>query len=153
MFQIGEHIIYPMRGAGTIKAVEEQEAFGKIQTYYIITMTLNGAQIMIPTHQIAQSNIRRITDIAELQNILHIFQHGQPYTLLPWRERYKQNTAKVKSGTLQNCAEVVRDLRHMQKEKPLNTSEKQMLAHAHTFLLNELVLIPGITENELNSFS
>ena len=152
LFQIGENIIYPMHGAGIIKAVEEKEFSGKIQQYYVIKMSISKTQIMIPTDKILSSSIRRVTDIIELKSILHIFQHGESDSLLPWKQRYKVNTDKVKTGKIQECAEVVRDLMRMKKEKALNTSEKEMLAHAHKFLINELGLIKGITENQIKSF-
>jgi len=152
LFQIGENIIYPMHGAGIIKAVEEKEFLGKIQQYYVIKMSISKTQIMIPTDKILSSSIRRVTDIIELKSILHIFQHGESDRLLPWRQRYKVNTDKVKTGKIQECAEVVRDLMRMKKEKALNTSEKEMLAHAHKFLISELGLIKGITENQIKSF-
>ena len=152
LFQIGENIIYPMHGAGIIKAVEEKEFLGKIQQYYVIKMSISKTQIMIPTDKILSSSIRHVTDIIELKSILHIFQHGESDSLLPWKQRYKVNTDKVKTGKIQECAEVVRDLMRMKKEKALNTSEKEMLAHAHKFLINELGLIKGITENQIKSF-
>ena len=152
LFQIGENIIYPMHGAGIIKAVEEKEFSGEIQQYYVIKMSISKTQIMIPTDKILSSSIRRVTDIIELKSILHIFQHGVSDRLLTWKQRYKVNTDKVKTGKIQECAEVVRDLMRMKKEKALNTSEKEMLAHAHKFLISELGLIKGITENQIKSF-
>lgn len=152
LFQIGENIIYPMHGAGIIKAVEEKEFLGKTQQYYVIKMSINNTQIMIPTDKILNSSIRRVTDIIELKSILHIFQHGESEKLLPWKQRYKVNMEKVKTGKIQECAEVVRDLMRMKKEKALNTSEKEMLAHAHKLLINELKLIKGITENQIKIF-
>lgn len=152
LFQIGDNIIYPMQGAGIIKAVEEKEFSGKIQQYYVIKMSISKVQIMIPTDKILSSSIRRVTDIIELKSLLHIFQHGESDKLLPWRQRHKVNTDKVKTGKIQECAEVVRDLLRMKKEKALNTSEKEMLAHAHGFLISELGLIKGITENQIKSF-
>lgn len=153
LFKIGENVIYPMHGAGIIKAVEEKEFSGEIQQYYVIKMSINKMQIMIPTDKILSSSIRRVTDIIELKNILHIFQHGESDKLLPWRQRHKVNTDKVKTGKIQEIAEVVRDLMRMKKEKALNTSEKEMLAHAHGFLISELGLIKGITEKQIKSFS
>ena len=152
LFQIGENIIYPMHGAGIIKAIEDKEFSGEIQQYYVIKMSISKMQLMIPTDKIVSSSIRRVTDIIELKRILHIFQHGESDDLLPWGQRHKVNTDKVKTGKIQEVAEVVRDLMRMKKEKALNTSEKEMLAHAHEFLISELGLIKGITENQIKSF-
>ncbi|MCZ6943000.1 transcription factor YdeB [Bacillus cereus] len=152
MFQIGDNIVYPMHGAGIIEAIEEKEFSGKKQQYFVIKMSISNMQVMIPMGKILSSSIRPVTDILALKHIIHIFQHGESDELLPWKQRYKVNTDKIKTGEIQEGAEVVRDLMRMKKEKALNTSEKKMLDNAHEFLISELGLIKGITENQLKSF-
>ncbi|MGH1056168.1 CarD family transcriptional regulator [Bacillus paranthracis] len=152
MFQIGDNIVYPMQGAGIIKAIEEKEIAGKKQQYYVIKMSASNMEIMIPEGKILSSNIRPVTDITALIHIIDIFQHGESDRLLTWKQRYKLNTDKIKTGKIQEGAEVVRDLMRIQKEKALNASEKKMLDNAHEFLISELGLIEGITENQIKSF-
>lgn len=152
LFQIGDNIVYPMQGAGIIKAIEEKEIAGKKQQYYVIKMSANNMEIMIPEGKILNSNIRPVTDITALIHIIDIFQHGESDRLLTWKQRYKENTDKIKTGKMQEGAEVVRDLMRIQKEKALNASEKKMLDNAHEFLISELGLIEGITENQIKSF-
>ncbi|MCM3766303.1 CarD family transcriptional regulator [Neobacillus niacini] len=152
LYQIGDNIVYPMHGAGIINAIEEKEISGEKQQYYVIKMFISNMQVMIPTVKILSSSIRPVTDIMALKHIIHIFQHGESGQLLPWKQRYKMNTDKIKTGKIQEGAEVVRDLMRMKKEKALNTSEKKMLDHAHEFLISELRLIEGITENQIKSF-
>ncbi|MBU5219645.1 transcription factor YdeB [Bacillus albus] len=152
MFQIGDNIVYPMHGAGIIKAVEEKEIAGEKQQYYVIKMSGSNMEVMIPAERILSSNIRPVTDITAIAHILDVFQHGVSDRLLTWKQRYKLNTDKIKTGKIQEGAEVVRDLLRMQKEKALNASEKKMLDNAHEFLISELGLIEGITESQIKSF-
>lgn len=152
LFQIGDNIVYPMQGAGIIEAIEEKEIAGKKQQYYVIKMSASNMEIMIPEGKILSSNIRPVTDITALIHIIDIFQHGESDRLLTWKQRYKLNTDKIKTGKMQEGAEVVRDLMRIQKEKALNASEKKMLDNAHEFLISELGLIEGITENQIKSF-
>ncbi|EKS7869622.1 TPA: CarD family transcriptional regulator [Bacillus cereus] len=152
MFQIGDNIVYPMQGAGIIKAIEEKEISGEKQQYYVIKMSASNMELMIPAGRILNSNIRPVTDITTLAHIMDIFQHGESDRLLTWKQRYKLNTDKIKTGKMQEGAEVVRDLMRIQKEKALNASEKKMLDNAYEFLISELGLIEGITENQIKSF-
>ena len=152
LFQIGDNIVYPMHGVGIIKAIEEKEISEEKQQYYVIKMLIGNMQVMIPTGKILSSSIRPVTDIIALKHIINIFHHGESDRLLPWKQRYKVNTDKIKTGKIQECTEVVRDLMRMKKEKALNTSEKKMLDNAHKFLISELGLIKGITENQIKSF-
>ncbi|PEW81368.1 transcription factor YdeB [Bacillus cereus] len=152
LFQIGDNIVYPMHGAGIIKAIEEKEIAGEKQQYYVIKMSDSNMEVMIPAGRILSSNIRPVTHITAIAHILDIFQHGESDRLLTWKQRYKLNTDKIKTGKIQEGAEVVRDLLRMQKEKALNASEKKMLDNAHEFLISELGLIEGITESQIKSF-
>ncbi|OUB78006.1 transcription factor YdeB [Bacillus thuringiensis serovar zhaodongensis] len=152
LFQIGDNIVYPMQGAGIIKAIEEKEISGEKQQYYVIKMSASNMELMIPAGRISNSNIRPVTDITGLVHIMDIFQHGESDRLLTWKQRYKLNTDKIKTGKMQEGAEVVRDLMRIQKEKALNASEKKMLDNAYEFLISELGLIEGITENQIKSF-
>ncbi len=152
LFQIGDNVVYPMHGVGIIKDIEEKEISGGKQQYYVIKMLISNMQLMIPTSKILSSSIRPVTDIIALKDIIYIFQHGESDRLLPWKQRFKVNTDKIKTGNIIEGAEVVRDLMRMKKEKALNTSEKKMLDNANEFLISELRLIKGITENQIKSF-
>ena len=147
MFQIGDNIVYPMHGAGTIEAIEEKQFLEEKQQYYVIRMSISNMTVMIPTRKISSSNIRPVTDIRALKHIIHIFQHGESDRLLPWKQRYIVNTNKIKTGEIQEGAEVVRDLMRMKKEKHL-IQAKKMLDNAYEFLISELEVIKGITENK-----
>ncbi|MBL4987359.1 MULTISPECIES: CarD family transcriptional regulator [Bacillus] len=152
MFQIGDNIVYPMHGAGIIEAIEEKEFSDEKQQYYVIKMAISHMKVMIPTRKMSGSRIRPVTDILALKDVMHIFQHGKSDQLLTWKERHTINTNKIKTGNIQEGAEVVRDLMRMKKEKALNASEKKMLDDAHEFLLSELEVIKGITEKQIKSF-
>ncbi len=152
MFQIDDNVVYPMHGVGIIKAIEEKEVLGEKQQYYVIKMLVGNMEVMIPAGKIVNSGIRPVTDIIALKQLMNIFQHGETDRLLPWKQRFKVNTDKIKTGKIQECTEVVRDLMRMKKEKALNTSERQMLNNAHEILISELGLMKGITENQIKSF-
>ncbi|WP_368504128.1 CarD family transcriptional regulator [Alkalihalophilus sp. As8PL] len=152
MLQIGDSIVYPMHGAGVIEAIEEKEISGKKQEYYIINMAISNMDVMIPVSKMASTSIRPVIDILTLKRILHIFQHGESEKSLSWKQRYKVNMDKIKTGDIQEGAEVVRDLMRMKKEKALNASEKEMLDKAYKLLFSELGLIKEITENQSKCF-
>lgn len=152
LFQIGDNIFYPMQGAGQIKSIEEKDILGKKQQYYIIEMSANDMQLMIPATKVSDSNIRPVIDMSALESIIQIFQDGESEASLSWEQRFKANKEKIKTGEIQSSAEVVRDLTRINKEKALNPSEKKMLIEAHKFLMSELELVSGITEDQMNYF-
>ncbi len=150
MFKIGDKIMYPMHGAGVIESIKEMEIQGKKQDYFVIKLSIGDLQIMIPHQKLNKLGIRAVEDRLKLEEVLVVFHDGETDELLPWKERYKTNMEKIKSGEIQQGAEVVRDLMRKSNEKTLNTSEKQMLNNARNIFISELILIEGCTENQAN---
>ena len=64
----------------------------------------------------------------------------------------KVNMEKFKTGLLKDSIEVIHDLNKIKKEKPLNSSEKQLLNTAKKILAEEVSIIKNITKNEANDF-
>jgi CarD family transcriptional regulator len=150
MFHVGDSIVYPMQGAGVIEAIEEKEILGERHRYYMIKMPIKGMQVMIPIDKVQKSRIRLVADVLTLEHVLDILQYGQTDTTLSMKERYKINTEKLRTGNIQEGAEVVRDLMRLNKKKTLSSSEKQMLDSARKIFISELGIIRGITESQAN---
>ncbi|WP_172799184.1 CarD family transcriptional regulator [Bacillus sp. FJAT-29814] len=148
MFQIGDFIVYPMQGAGVIEAIEEKEILGEKQQYYVINIPSSKMEVMVPIGKEKKSRIRLVSDSITLEKVLHNFYYGQTDTNLSMKERYKINLEKFKTGDIQECAEVVRDLMRINKKKALNQSEKQLLESARKIFISELGFIKGISENQ-----
>ncbi|MEK3887845.1 CarD family transcriptional regulator [Bacillus sp. FSL K6-3431] len=146
MFHIGDKVFYPMHGAGVIEAIEEREIQGEMQKYCVFTIPASNMDVMIPMKNMVKTGIRQVVDRKTLQEILFDFHNEEPDCQLPWKERFKQNSDKMRTGDMTDGAEVVRDLLYRKKEKPLNASEKQMLNNARKVLISELCLIKGISE-------
>lgn len=153
MFSIGEKVIYPMQGIGIIERIEDKIFSGKSKEYIIVKILSNNLEIMIPTDKISNSNLRKISDNSTLESVLfNLTNEDDKLKDISTKERYKMNMDKVKSGSLKDSAEVVYDLILMNKEKTLNTSEKQLYNTAHKFLVEEVSQIKNITQIEATDF-
>ncbi|MBB6445068.1 CarD family transcriptional regulator [Bacillus benzoevorans] len=148
MFQIGDKVFYPMHGAGMIKAIEDKEIQGEKQSYCVITIPISHMDVMIPLAKMDQLGVRSVVDRDTMNHILFDFHHIEPNSSLPWKERYRLNLEKLKTGKMSDSAEVVRDLMYQNKEKSLNASEKQMLHQAQRNIISEISMINNISENQ-----
>lgn len=135
-----------MHGAGVIEAIEEREIQGEMQKYCVFTIPASNMNVMIPIKNMSKMGIRQVADRKTAKEILFDFHNAESDCQLPWKERFKQNSDKMKTGEMQDGAEVVRDLMFRMKEKPLNASEKQMFTNAKRILISELSLIKDISE-------
>ncbi|MEH7401778.1 MULTISPECIES: CarD family transcriptional regulator [Bacillaceae] len=148
MFEVGDSIFYPMQGAGVIESIQEKEVQGEIQQYFIIRLLIKKMEVMIPISKMSNSRIRMVVDSNTLDNILINFHNGESDRSLSYKQRFKLNTEKMKTGNIEEGAEVVRDLMRIDKEKSLNSSEKQMLGNASKIFISELELVKGISESQ-----
>lgn len=148
MFNVGDKIVYPMHGAGTIDSIEEKDILGEKQAYYIIKMP-GEVKVMIPTNKADQVGVRNIIGKEEASKVMNILGENETEMSQNWNKRYRDNMDKIKSGDIYEVADVVRNLSFKQKEKGLSTGEKKMLSNAKQILVSELVLAEHASQEEV----
>ena len=140
MFKVGDKIVYPMHGAGTIESIEEREILGEKQKYYIMKMPVGDVKVMVPTKNAEMIGVRDVIPNETAQGVLDVLSSDTTDMSSNWNKRYRDNMEKMKSGDIYEVADVVRNLSFKQKEKGLATGEKKMLSSAKQILISELVL-------------
>jgi CarD family transcriptional regulator len=148
LFQIGDNIVYPMHGAGVIEAIEEKVIQGQTHEYLVIKMPVSNLKVMIRMDSIVKSGIRSVVDLQTLKATLLMFNTVETNRSLSWKQRYQLNMEKMKSGTLEDNVDVLRDLSRLHKEKALNSSEKQMLENAKKIFLSEIGLVNQMNDKQ-----
>ena len=148
MFNIGDKIVYPMHGAGTIDSIEEKDVLGEKQSYYILKMP-GEVKVMIPTAMAEQVGVRYIIDEGSADKVFKVLEQDETEMNKNWNKRYRDNMDKLKSGNIYEIADVVRNLSFKQKEKGLSTGEKKMLLNAKQILVSELVLVEHSNKDEM----
>ena len=148
MFNVGDKIVYPMHGAGTIDAIEEKDILGEKQSYYILKMP-GEVKVMVPTAKAEEVGVRNIIDKESAEKVIGVLEKDETAMDKNWNKRYRDNMEKMKSGDIYEVADVVRNLSFKQKEKGLSTGEKKMLNNAKQILVSELVLAEHSTQDEV----
>ncbi len=148
MFNVGDKIVYPMHGAGTIDAIEEKNILGEKQNYYVIKMP-REVKVMVPTDKAEEVGVRNIIGKEEAAKVMSVLGENETEMSQNWNKRYRDNMDKMKSGDIYEVADVVRNLSFKQKEKGLSTGEKKMLNNAKQILVSELVLAEHASQEEV----
>ena len=149
MFNIGDNIVYPMHGAGTISSIEEKEVLGEKQQYYVIKMP-GEVMVMVPTAKAEAMGVRNVIDEKSANSVLQVLEKDETEMSNNWNKRYRENLDKMKTGDIYEVADVVRNLSFKQKEKgTLSTGEKKMLINAKQILVSELVLAEHSSKEEI----
>ncbi|CAH0435569.1 CarD family transcriptional regulator [Clostridium neonatale] len=141
MFNIGDKIIYPNQGIGTINSIEKIEFKGEMQNYYLVDLN-NSMKLKIPVSSAELLNIRLVSDCNviddNLKNMSELKIGEIEFLSLNFRERNAINSKKLKSGTLVDCLEVVCNLTELKKQHALSSRDKEMLQKTKMFLIDEI---------------
>lgn len=149
MFNIGDKVVYPMHGAGVIESIEEKEISGERLRYYIIKLPMGEMKAMVPMNKVNEVGLRQVIDECEILRVFEVLKSESTNMPLNWNHRYRANLEKIKSGSIFEVAEVVRNLATRDRQKGLSTGEKKMLENARRILLSELVLAKNDSESKM----
>ena len=134
MFFVGDKIVYPMDGAGTIDAIEEKDILGEKQNYYIIKMP-GEVKVMVPISKADDVGVRSIINKEEAGKVLQVLEADETEMPNNWNKRYKENIEKMKSPKKYENYNIIRNLskNHNKKKKDYQQAKKRCLIMQNRF--------------------
>lgn len=149
-FKIGDKAVYPAHGVGEVTAIEDREISGMNQTFYILRILDNGLQIMIPTSNIRQVGLREVIGADMVEKVFTILREKNlSVDTTTWNRRYREYMEKIKTGSVFEVAEVLRDLYLLKSDKDLSFCELKLLDTARSLLIKELAVAKNCDEEEV----
>ncbi len=153
-FTVGDSAVYPGHGVGKVVAIETKEILGTEQIFYSVQIIETGMKIMVPKNNAKNVGLRPIINESDADKVIEILQMKDvKIDKQTWNRRYREYTEKIKTGSIYEIAEVLRDLFVLNSDKELSFGERKMLNTARSLLLKELSLATtneNIQKNELN---
>lgn len=150
VFKVGDKAVYPGHGVGEVIAIQKSEIGGSIQTFYVLKILDNGMKIMVPMLQAQQVGLREIISSEEANEVFDILREKEvSVDTTTWNRRYREYMEKIKTGSVFEVAEVLRDLYLLKMEKDLSFGERKMLDMARNLLIKELSLAKKMDENQV----
>ncbi|MDL1970333.1 MAG: CarD family transcriptional regulator [Candidatus Desulfofervidaceae bacterium] len=148
MFKVGDLAVYPAHGIGVIEAIETKELSGMKKQFYIMRILENDMIIMIPTDNVKTVGLRPILSKEEVPKVYAILQdRSEPSNSeFSWNKRYRDYVDRLKTGSVCEVAEVLRDLVALREEKELSFGEKKLLETARKLLVKELSIAQECSE-------
>src|ERR1041385_3887685 len=147
-FQVGEKVVYPNHGVATIENISSRAFAGQFERFYLLRLTYNASTVMVPFSHVEELRLRKVTRNGELARVVSFLSEGTCQRFHDWKDRFKENTEKMRQGTLLSVAEVLKSLLILQSQKPLSFREKKMLDRARHMLMTELSTSRGLNEIE-----
>ena len=151
-FKIGDKAVYPAHGVGEVTAIENREISGQEQTFYILRILENGMKIMIPTQNVRQVGLREVISKAKVDKVFKILKDRDlSVDTTTWNRRYREYMEKIKTGSIFEVAEVLRDLYLLKVNKDLSFCELKLLDTARALLIKELAVARNCDEDAIES--
>src|SRR5947209_6611954 len=145
-FQVGEKVVYPNHGVGTIENISSR-CFGVQQErFYLLRLIPNSMTVMVPFSHVGDVGLRKVTKSSDINRVLTYLAAGQPTCAHDWKDRFKENSEKMKGGSLIEIAEVFKALVMIQSAKPLSFREKKMLERARSMIILETAVAKSLNE-------
>lgn len=148
IFKVGDNAVYPSHGVGVVRGVQVKDVGGRKKYFYILQLLENGSTILIPTDKVKDVGLRAIITQKEVPKIYKILKSSECATdSQTWNRRYREYMEKIKTGSIYEIAEVLRDLYRLKTDKDLSFGERKMLDTAKSLLVKELSLAQKIRED------
>lgn len=151
MFNIGDKVVYPMHGAGTITKIEEKELNGQMVKYLVLQMIVSEMTIMIPDSKAEMVGLRMVGNDKVLAGVEDILTSDEPVAepVMNWNKRSNMYLEQLKTSDLQKIAKVVQTLMQKERTKKISTGERRILNTGKQILLSELAIICGKEYNDM----
>lgn len=148
MFDVGDNVVYPHHGAGTVVSKETRVVLGQEREYLTIKILHNDMTVNVPTENAEKVGLRWVIDLETVEIVVKALSGESTEMPKNWNRRFKHNRDKMKTGDILELAEVVRNLALRDHEKGLSTGEKQMYVKAKKILASEMMYAKDMSEEE-----
>ncbi len=147
IFHVGDKVVYPNHGVGVIEQISSRTIGATVEKFYLLNIKASSLKVMVPFHNVGSVGLRRVVRNGEIQKILDFLTDGECLNNGDWKDRFKENSDKMRTGSLLDVAAVLKGLLLLNQTKPLSFREKKMLERARYLLVSELAMAKNLEES------
>jgi CarD family transcriptional regulator len=151
-FKVGDKAVYPAQGVAEVIRIEEKDIAGSRQKFYVLRILDTDRKIMVPVANAGAVGLRQVISEQEIREIFDILRERTiAFDNQTWNRRYRGFMDKIKTGSIYDVAEVLRDLYRLKTDKQLSFGERRMLDTARTLIVKEIAIARGQTEEQVKT--
>ena len=140
-FKVGDKAVYPAQGVAEVVSIEEKDIAGNRQQFYVLRILDTDRKIMVPVNNARNVGLRPPISEREIREIFSILKERTiAFDNQTWNRRYRGFMDKIKTGSVFDVAEVMRDLYRLRAEKSLSFGERRMLETARALIVTEIAV-------------
>ena len=141
-FEIGDKVIYPNHGLGVIERIETKTIMGTTCGFYQLRMA-GETTVFVPVDNVDGVGLRRAINDDEVQRLFNLLGDGNIDSHQNWKGRFKDNSDRMRTGSIYDVVEVLKSLTFLAKSKSLSFREKRMLDRAKFLVVSEITEVMG----------
>ena len=151
-FKVGDKAVYPAQGVAEVVSIEEKDIAGNRQKFYVLRILDTDRKIMVPVNNAQNVGLRPPISEQEIREIFEILRERTiAFDNQTWNRRYRGFMDKIKTGSVFDVAEVMRDLYRLKAEKSLSFGERRMLETARSLIVKEIAVARRKTEAKIQA--
>ncbi len=137
-FQVGDKVIYPNHGLGIVERIETKTIMGTTCGFYQLRMVSNDTTVLVPVNNVSDVGLRCAVGGDEVSRLFSLLSDGKIDSQQNWKGRFKDNSDRMRTGSLYDVVEVLKSLTFLAKSKTLSFREKRMLDRARFLVVSEI---------------
>ncbi len=137
-FQVGDKVIYPNHGLGVVERIETKTILGTMCDFYQLRMVANETTVLVPVSNVDSVGLRRAVCDTEIERLYSLLSDGKIDSHQNWKGRFKDNSDRMRTGSVYDVVEVLKSLMYLSKSKNLSFREKRMLDRARFLVISEI---------------
>lgn len=137
-FKIGDKVIYPNHGLGIVAKIEEKTIFGNTEGFFLLRILSTESTVLVPVANVDNVGLRRAISDEEVEELYRLLGDGHIDNHQNWKGRFKDNSDKMRTGSIYDMADVLKSLTFLAKSKSLSFREKRMLDRAKSLIVSEI---------------
>ncbi|MEQ9115388.1 MAG: CarD family transcriptional regulator [Rickettsiales bacterium] len=143
-FSVGDTVVYPSHGVGTIQDIEKQKIGGMDLEFFVIFFEKEKMSLRVPVSKAKKTGLRHIINQDQLVKVFEALKSKPKSCKGMWSRRATEYEAKINSGELHLIAEVVRDLHKNVNDPDRSYSERVIYESALNRLISEISILENI---------
>src|ERR1700687_92681 len=148
-FSIGDKVVYPNHGVGVIEQISSRTIGSQVEKFYLLKIKASSLKVMVPFHNVGSVGLRRVVRNGEIQKIVDFLEDGACDNNADWKYRFKENSERMRTGSLLEVASVLKALLVLNQSKALSFREKKMLERARYLLVSELAMAKNCEDEQV----
>jgi CarD family transcriptional regulator len=149
VFHIGDRVVYPNHGVGVIEQISSRTFGETVEKFYLLKIKSSSLKVMVPFHNVTSVGLRPVVRNGEVQKIVDYLSTGECNNAQDWKDRFKENSERMRTGFLLDVAAVLKSLLMLGQSKSLSFREKKMLERARYLLVSELAISRNVDEGQI----